>query len=210
MNILNTLLEAEDDRKRRADLTYSEKTKGKGADKIVDRVIVNLAGNESGVWVRNLRMWNKLKTTMDRMKSKKDQLETKFKGDAVALFAAEDEVLTRVVEAAEFSLLLKKQVMGDDKNSTDYEAIVKELTDTMPELVEKLTELQAKYTSVIKGTKPATPTMTISKDDLKEGLVSDTLKAFKSMAAEFVKSFKLWGKSYDKKLNALKKRAMAK
>lgn len=208
MNILNVLLEAEEDRKRRADLAYTEKTKGKGAEKVVDRVIVTLSGNQAGVWTRQLRQWNKIKNLMDRLKVKKDTFEGRFKTDAQLLFAAEDEVLTRVVETAEFSVLLKKQVTGDDKTNVDYEAIVKELTDTMPQLEEKLKELTERYTIVTKGMKPASPTMTISKDDLKEGLIGDALKAIKKMVVEFVKSLKTWGKGYDKQLNALKKRAL--
>lgn len=204
MNILNLLLEEEEDRKRREDLKYVEKTKGKNAEKIVDRVIVELTGSERGTWLRGLRRWKRLDDLIKKAQAKQVSMQPKFKDDAIQLFAAQDEVLTRVVEVAEFTLTLKKQIVPEDKVNVEYEAVVKELQEAMPELEEKLKELIAKYTVITKGSKPEKPAMTIG---VTEGLIGDAAKAFKKMATDFLRAMKLWGKSFDKKLNALKKRA---
>lgn len=212
--ILTQLLNEEEDRKRRTDLTYKEELKGKAPDKVVDRVIVALKGAEGGGWTRTLNKWNRLRVLVDRAKKKKEEYEQKFKTDAIGLFAVEDEVLTRVVEVGEFSILLKKQIVTDDKTVVDYESIVKELSMIIPkELEPKLKELIALYTRTIKGSKPDMPTMLVHppkdvaiKEGLNEGL-SDVWKLLKNMVKETLRSFKTWGKNVDKQLADLKKRA---
>ena len=76
------LSEAEEDRKRRDDLNYLEKkTKG-----VVERVIVELNGNESGVLTKLASRYDRLDKAIKVMGQKKNELNASIKEKAEDLY----------------------------------------------------------------------------------------------------------------------------
>lgn len=195
--ILKFLLE-EEQRQRRSDLTYTEK---KVKEKL-DRVIVELKGNESGALTRLTSRYDRLDKAIKVMGQKRDELNDQIKTEAEELFAAEDEVLTRVIETVSFTLTISKREKQDDKVSIDYEAIAKELAVLLgKELEPKVKEIYEAYTTVTKRPDKS-PALRV-KSKIEEGLIQSTINLIKKL----VDGIKDWGKKYDKRLDDLKKLA---
>lgn len=189
-------------------LKYTEKTKGKDAEKHVDRVIVELEGNQSGVMSRLTKRYFRLDRALKAMAKARDELNVKMKDTSEEFFDAEDVAYTRVVETCSFTVTLSKAIKAADKPSkisVDYQAIAAALEELVSqELTEKIEEIKKAYTQIIPP--EDTPTKLTVKSKLEEGL-SDAWKAFKLKIKTFTKSVLQWAKGYDKKLAALKKEA---
>lgn len=170
-------------------LTYTEK---KVKEKI-DRVILSLQGNQSGKFTKLISNYKKIQKACEALAKKQDELNSHLKEEVEALYDAQDEVYTRVVDTISATLTLsKKQVVTTTK--TDYEAVLAKLIEATPELESKIKELVDQFTKVTTTDKSPALRTTI-KEDLK-----DLAKQLKEMAKEALKSFKAWGKSFDKKL----------
>jgi hypothetical protein len=193
--------EADENRKRRDDLTYTEKE----VKKQVDRVIVELNGNESGVLTKLASRYDRLNKAIKVMGEKKNELNADIKEKVEDLFAAEDVVLTRVIETCSFTLTVSKRSKQEDKVTIDYEAIAMELAKLIPdELQAKVDEIVAAYTS-IKKQEDKSPALAV-KAKVNEGL-GDLAKSLVALVKKAVKSIASWAKKYDRKLAALKKQA---
>lgn len=185
---------------RNPKLTYTEKH----VKKVLDRVTVELAGSESGVMSRLTTRYSRLDKAAKLMQEKRNQLNEDMKQVVESLFDAEDEVLTRVVDTVSYTITLSKAEKAESKapkKSVDYAAIVKELSEMIPELQAKIEEITEKYTEIVQP--KDTPVKLIVKSKLDEGLTAfarGLVKSFKEM----LKSIKSWGKGYDKRLNSLK------
>ncbi len=182
---------------RQSDLKYTEKR----VKDILDRVTVELAGNQSGVMTKLTTRYSRLDKSAKLLAARREELNEKMKDSAEALFDATDAVLTRVVDTVSYTITLSKAEKAADKkpkSATDFEAIVKELSGMVPELEEKIKELTAKYTALI----PAkdTPVALRVKSKLEEGILSDAWKSIKS----FSKGIMSWASGYDKRLAKLK------
>jgi len=183
---------------RQTDLKYTEKR----IKEVLDRVTVELEGNQSGVMSKLTTRYSRLDKSAKLLAARREELNEKMKESAEALFDATDAVLTRVVDTVSYTITLSKAEKAADKkpkSSTDFEAIVKELSEMVPELEEKIKVLTKKYTELI----PAkdTPVALRVKSKLEEGIV-DTVKGW---AKAFLAEIKSWGAGYDKRLAALKK-----
>ena len=188
-----------EDSARRSDLTYTE-TKVK--DK-VDRVTVELNGNESGVFTKLASRYDRLGKALAVMKEKRDQLNADIKLKAEQLFDAEDIVLTRVVETVSFTMTISKRSKVAPKTTINYEKIAEELAKLIPdELQSKVDEIVKAYTTITEQPDKS-PALTV-KGKVTEGLLQSIIM----MIGDLLSSIKSWGKSYDAKLNRLK--AMAK
>ena len=186
-----TLLEA-----RSENATYTEKQ----VKNVLDKVTATLSGNESGVMTKLAKRYARLEASMKAMKIKHEELNARLKGDVQGYFDAEDVVLTRVVETAQFTLTMAKEIKKTTPTtSVDYAAIAEALAELIPdELQSKIDEITAKYTSTIPPKDPVSK-LSVSKEIVKEGILE--------RAAAFFKSILSWASRFDNKLDKLKRKA---
>ena len=194
------ITEADEDRKRRKDLTYTEEY----TKKLVSKVIIELSGNESGVLTKLAGKYDRLDKAIKLMGVKKNELNANIKAKVEDLFAAEDVVLTRVIETVSFTMTISKKSKTDDKTVVDYETIAKELAKLIPDdLQAKVEEITKAYT-VISTQPDKSPALSV-KAKVNEGLIGDLKAVVVSMVKRAIKSITSWAIKYDKKLLALKK-----
>ncbi|MEM2159596.1 MAG: hypothetical protein QXN55_01425 [Candidatus Nitrosotenuis sp.] len=179
---------------RDPELKYTEK---KVKDKI-DRVIVTLEGNQSGKFTKLAKRYKILQRALAVLTEKQGELNTQIKDQALEFFNAEDEVLTRVVETVSLTITVSKKT-AVTSTKIDYDAVIAQLTEMVPELKTKIDELIAANTEIKKTEK--SPSL---RTELKEG-VAEWIRQVKQITKNLFKSMKLWGKSYDKKLALLNK-----
>lgn len=193
---------------RKPDLVYKEKVvKNK-----VDRVIVELEGSQSGAMTRLASRYDRLEKAIKKMGEKRDELNAKIKEQVEELFAPEDVVLTRVVETVSFTMTLSKLVKSEEqepKKVVKYDKIAEELAKLIPdELQAQVDAIIAKYTeiSIAAEKSPALRVKSKVDESLNEGIF-DLFKSIGSKIAKWLKDTAKWAVSYDKKLDALKKKA---
>lgn len=195
------LYEARDTNKK-----YTEKeVKG-----VLDRVQVALEGVESAQMTKLAKRYARLEESMAKMKVKHAELNTVLKGKVQDNFNLEDIVLTRVVDTAQFTLTMAKEIKRADETTitVDQKAIIEELTKLVPyELQEKIEEITKMYTkTIITAAKEPVAKLSVSKEKIKEGILDDIAGLAQKMKA-VIKDFLGWGKSYDEKLGVLKAKA---
>ena len=194
--------EASEDRKRRQDLTYIEKK----VKNELDRVIVELKGNESGTLTRLASRYDRLDKAIKVMGQKRGELNAEIKEKVEDLFAAEDIVLTRVIETVSFTMTVSKKSKVADKVAIDYESIATELAKLIPD------DLQSKVDEIVKAYTTITPQPDKSpalsvKAKVTEGIIGDLAASVVSLIKRIVKSVASWAPKFDKKLDKLKKMA---
>ena len=195
---------------RRDDLKYTEKVvKNK-----LDRLTVELSGNDSGVMTKLGARFDRLSKAVKKMAETRDEIQDQIKTKVTELFNAEDEVLTRVVETAQFTMTLAKLIKASEqepKKVVDYESIARDLAALIPkELEEKVKEITALYTktSIAVDKSPALRIVRKVDESLNEG-VADVFKSLAATAIKWAKATAAWASGYDKQLAALKARAKA-
>jgi len=192
--------EAVEDRHRRTDLTYIEK---KVKDQL-DRVIVELNGSESGSLSRLASRYVRLDQAIKVMGKKKDELNAKIKGEVEDLFAAEDIVLTRVIDTVSFTMTVSKKSKSPDKVQVDYESIAKELAKLIPEdLQSKVEEITDAYTKIIPQADKS-PALSV-KAKVTEGVVGDAINKITAIIGKLIKKVTAWATKFDVRLGALEK-----
>lgn len=184
---------------RQKDFKYVEK-RVKGA---LEKVTLELQGNDSGAMSRLMTRYTRLDRTAKLLKEKRDEVNAQVKDVADRLFDAEDALATRIVETVSYTVMLTKAEKAetkDPKQEVDYESAYSELAKLVPELEVKAKEILEKYTKLI----PAkdTPTALRVKSKVEEGIVQSVMGAIKG----FVKSILSWGQSYDAKLDAFRRK----
>jgi hypothetical protein len=193
---------------RQKGVTYTEK-KAKG---VIDKVIATLSGTQSASLTKLAKRYARLEASLKAMKDKHDELNTKLKNEVQDLFEAEEVVYTRVVETAQFTLTMAKEIQKEPEKTTkvDYEKIIAALTVLIPdELQSKVDTIVEKYTTITEvPAKPPAKKLSVSKEvgaapPVVEGLLDNLKKKF----ASFVQSIRSWGDRYDKKLSRLKQQA---
>lgn len=193
-----TLLEA-----RKEGGVYTEKqVKG-----VLERVTIALEGTESANMTKVAKRYARLEVSLKAMKEKHEKLNEQLKETVQGLFDAEDVVLTRVVETAQFTLTMAKEIKKTEPTkSIDYEKIAAELAKLIPaELQEKIDEITKQYTNLIPPKDPVKK-LSVSKEVVKEGIFDSVVK-LKTWAMSMLKKATSWAAGYDSKLNALKKQA---
>lgn len=187
---------------RRSDIKYTEKqVKG-----ILDRVTTTLAGTEAANMTKMAKRYARLEVSLKALKEKHEELNTRLKGDTQGLFNAEDVILTRVVETAQFTLTLAKEVKKADTTEVNYDAIIAALTVLIAdELQSKVDMIIEKYTTAVPAKEPA-KRLSVSKEVVKEGFFDFTTK-LKKMATSLYDSLMSWAGRYDAKLDRLKEKS---
>lgn len=192
--------EAEENRKRRSDLTYLEKE----VSKKVEKVIVELKGSESAVLTKLAAQYDRLNKAIKTMTERKGDLNAVIKDKVEELFAAEDIVLTRVIDTVSFTMTVSKRAKVEDKVTVDFQKIAEELAVLIPdELQSKVDEIVKAYTFIEKQ-QDKSPALTV-KAKVNEGLLADLGSSIMNMIKKTVKSLTSWATKYDKKLSNLKK-----
>uniref|UniRef100_UPI0038910E4B hypothetical protein n=1 Tax=Acinetobacter sp. TaxID=472 RepID=UPI0038910E4B len=168
------------------------------------------SGSQSASMTKLAKRYARLEASMKAMKEKHEELNTRLKGEVQDLFEAEEVIYTRVVETAQFTLTMAKEIQKDpeQKKEIDYEKIIAALSMLIPdELQSKVDQVVAKYTTVVEvPAKPPVKRLSVSKE-VGAPVVEGVIDNLKSMAKKFLASMLSWGQSYDKKLDRLKKQA---
>ena len=187
---------------RRKDLKYTEKqVKG-----VLDRVSVALAGTDAANMTKMAKRYARLEVSLKALKEKHDELNGKLKDEVSGLFNAEDILLTRVAETAQFTLTLAKQIKKGPTDEVDYKSIIAALTALISdELQPKVDMIIEKYTTSVAAREPAAR-LSVSKEVVKEGFFDFTTK-LKKMAETLYNSLVSWASRYDSKLDRLKEKS---
>lgn len=184
---------------RNPNLTYTQKeVSGK-----LDRVIVELSGRDSKKFTELAQSFKRTKTQIERLVKVQDALNAKVKKEAIDLFDAQDEVMTRVVNTVSLGITISKKPEVKDTIKTDWEQVakgIKALMTLTPELDTKIKELIEQFTTV----KAGVPKDVSLRIDIKEGIISDAFGKLLGKLKSFLNSIKSWGSSYDSKLEKLK------
>lgn len=185
---------------RQPGVKYTEKQ----VKNVLDKVTATLKGTDAANMTKLAKRYARLEVSMKAMKEKHEELNSRLKGDVQNLFDVEDVVLTRVVETAQFTLTMVKEVQkSEGSTEIDYNSIIIALSALIPdELQSRIDTITEKYTKIIPP-KPPVKRLSVSKEVVSEGFM-DTLK---NKAAAFLKSIMSWATRYDTKLEALKRKA---
>lgn len=185
---------------RQPGVKYTEKQ----VKNVVDKVTATLKGTDAANMTKLAKRYARLEVSLKALKEKHDELNARLKGDVQGLFDAEDVVLTRVVETAQFTLTMAKEIKkAEGTTEVDYKSIIAALTVLVPdELQSKVDMITEKYTKTIPPKDPI-KRLSVSKEVISEGFW-DTLK---DKASAFLKSMLSWGTKYDAKLDSLKRKA---
>lgn len=127
------------------DENISYETSKKGND--IDKIIATLSRSKSAEFTKLAKKIQEAKELSDKVK----KLEAEIKGEAkeaiASLFNVEDEVYTRVVETAKFSLKLSK--IPEPTVTVKYASVIKELRNHLSsDLINILDNLEYKFRSV--------------------------------------------------------------
>lgn len=171
-------------------LDYADK-KVKGA---IDRVTVALTGNQSGKFTKLSKEYAKLKKATETLAAKTSIINAKIKDEALALYDAQDEIYTRVVDTVSMTITISKKTEVIS-SKTDYDKIIAGLLELVPELTEQVNDLIKANTSV--KVSERSPSLRV---DVKEALDFSEVKAFAKKIYSGVKS---WAKTFDKRFNKL-------
>ena len=171
---------------------------------VLDRVTVTLAGSEAGNMTKLARRFARLDASLKALKEQHDTLNARLKDDIQEMFNAEDTVLTRVVETAQFTLTMAKEIpKTEGSKEVDYASIIAALSALVSdELQPRIDGIIEKYTKIIPPKAPV-KRLSVSKDLVKEGVLGNLTNMIKS----FVKSIMSWATRYDAKLESLKRKA---
>lgn len=193
--LLKELLNLTEERDK--SLQYTEK-KVKGQ---IDRVIVELTGNQSGRFTKLVKQYIDVKEDLDALETVRLALNETIKEEMIPLFNATDEVYTRVVDTVGASLNLSKRVKATTKETTDYEKIYEGMVALVDEdLKKKLEELKKSFTSIA-NVNEKSPALRV---DIKEGMIKTVVSFIKDVTRKFTSGLTKWTSSYDRKLDKLR------
>lgn len=187
---------------RQKDFKYTEK-RVKGA---LDKVMLELEGNNSGAMSRLMTRYTRLDKTAKLLKERRDEVNAQVKDVADRLFDAEDALATRIIETVSYTVMLTKAEKAETKEpkkEIDYASAYSELAKLVPELEAQAKAILEKYTTSIPP--KDTPTALRVKSKVDEGVVS-VVKGWVAQAKAFVKEVLSWGRSYDAKLDSFRRK----
>lgn len=187
---------------RNKDWKYTEK-RVKGA---LNKVILELEGSDSGAMSRLMTRYKRLDRQWKLMEERRNEVNRQVKDVADRIFDAEDALATRVIETVSYSVMLTKATPASEKEATkkvDYESAYAALARLVPELEEKAKAILEQYTELVPP--KDTPSALKYTPKLEEG-IADTVKGWVAKAKAFVKEMFSWGREYDAKLDAFRRK----
>lgn len=166
----------------------------------VNKLIVTLKGGKSNRFSRLLKQYDEIKRYMMLLDQKERQTSNNIREIASELIDASDEVYTKVVETASFTLKINAansdvELGKSDRKTTAYKKVIDELENHLtPELKAVLKTLVEQYTTISQ----INPSMTVTPKNLNlsEGIF-DKIKEKISKITNFILK---WSNNYDKKL----------
>lgn len=159
------------------------------------KVTASMSGYQSQKYTKLAKKVQEAKRLSDELAILKEEIKSDTREHVADLFAAEDATRTRVIETVSFTMKLNANPKPTE--SYKYAEIVKALEEELtPELLTVLETLKKKFKTVTQ--KEASLSV-----ELKEGLWDSIVSGFKKLYSAIMS----WAKSYDKKLNELKKQA---
>lgn len=187
---------------RQKDWKYTEKR----VKNALSKVTLELEGNDSGAMSRLMTRYKRLDRQWKLMEERRNEVNKQVKEVADRIFDAEDALATRVIETVSYTVMLTKSTPASEKEptkKTDYESAFSELSRLVPELEAKAKEILEKYSELV----PAkdTPSALKYTPKLEEGAM-DVVKGWVSKAKSFVKGMLTWGREYDAKLDAFRRK----
>lgn len=197
-----------EDRKEDSEVEYKEK-KVRGE---IDRVIAELKGNKSGMFTKMAKQYSQIDRLVKKLGERREQLNEQAKEHITDMFNVEDEIYTRVIETVSITLTLAKKSEDtpertETRTEFDTEGFISELFDMLPNMEKELLELKEKYTKIneikIPGRKASSPALRVK---VKENKVTDLWDKLKEYASNYKDKFMNRLKSYDDKLNSLKRK----
>lgn len=186
---------------RQKNFKYTEKR----VKNALDKVILELEGSDSGAMSRLMTRYQRLDKSAKLLKERRDAVNAQVKDVADRLFDVEDAVATRIIETVSYTVMLTKATKAADKEAkknVDYESAFSELARLVPELIEQVNSIREKYTTLEQPKDTPSALKVTDKKVVKEGLVGTVMSALKN----FAKSIFSWGKSYDAKLDAFRRK----
>lgn len=182
------IFEARDPKK-----TYTFKEiKGK-----VEQIILKLEGSESGVYTKMSKRYKEIDVELKKLNKERDGMNEKIKADILEnYFDAEDAVFTRIIETTSLTAQIAKT--PQPKPKVDNDLVMEKLLELMPELTDKIKELQKECTVIAT---PRAPSLTVKTNES----VGDTWNKLMQRLKRFASSIFEWGNRYDTKLNKIKK-----
>lgn len=177
-------------------LTYTEKK----VKDILDRVTTELSGKQAENFTKLGKKYYELKAGIEAVEKLQEELNAQIKDKLRDLFNAEDEVLTRVAETAQFTLTLSKKPEATETKKTNYDKVIAELLKLQPELQKQVDGLIEQFTEVKKND-PKPETLRVA---MKESAIGNVFQKLLNKFKSFLNSVKNWGSSYDKKLDRIK------
>lgn len=187
---------------RNKDWKYTEK-RVKGA---LNKVILELEGSDSGAMSRLMTRYKRLDRQWKLMEERRNEVNRQVKDVADRIFDAEDALATRVIETVSYSVMLTKATPASEKEATkkvDYESAYAALARLVPELEEKAKAILEQYTELVPP--KDTPSALKYTPKLEEG-IAGTVKGWVAKAKAFVKEMFSWGREYDAKLDAFRRK----
>lgn len=196
---LRDLFEARD-----PSLTY----KTEEVKKQLDRVIVTLEGNRSGVMTKFAKRYKEIDEAAKAIAREREELNDQMKQTVEALFDAEDEYLTRVVETASIAITLSKSY-AQKADKTDWEAVANGLMALLTEEMVPEGQKILKWFTTIGELEKVTPKLQAPKfkESISESAMGDFLARIKNATSKAVNSFKSWAGNVDNKIANLKSAA---
>lgn len=186
---------------RQKDFKYTEKR----VKNALDKVILELEGSDSGAMSRLMTRYQRLDKSAKLLKERRDAVNAQVKDVADRLFDAEDAVATRIIETVSYTVMLTKATRAADKEPTqkiDFESAFSELARLVPQLTEQVDAIRQKYTTLEQPKDTPSALKVTDKKTVKEGLIGTAVSAIKN----FVKDLFNWGREYDAKLDAFRRK----
>lgn len=173
---------------------------------VLNKVTLELEGHDSAAMSRLMTRYKRLDRQWKMLEERRNKVNSEVKAVVDEIFDAEDALVTRIVETVSYTVMLTKATPASEKAATtkvDYESAYAELARLVPELEEKAKEILAKYSELVPP--KDTPAALKYTPKLDEG-VGTVVKGWLSKAKAFVKEFLGWGRSYDAKLDAFRRK----
>ena len=165
----------------------------------IDKIIATLSRSKSAEFTKLAKKIKEAKELSDRVKKLEDEIKGEAREAISGLFKAEDEIYTRVVETASFSLKLSK--IPEPTVTVKYASVIKELRSHLSsDLITVLDNLEYKFKTITQ--KSASLSFSPKKENINEenDNLFDNLKDYSDRYLDAVNSVLI---NFDSKLNEL-------
>lgn len=176
--------------------------KEKKVKQVLDRVTAILKGKKSEVFTKLADEYRSIAEQIEELNKQHENLNARIKDRMDAMFDAEDEVLTRVVESVSMVATLSKRTPSHHKEieTIDYDGLLEEIGDLVPALAQQMEFLVKKHTTVTKKLVSAkSPALRVTLNESEDDIF-DKVEEYADLVGSVVMNNLI---KYDKKISAL-------